>query len=39
MVVPTLKVIEPKLKAGAVLLADNVGSSVSGYAVSNALSL
>jgi predicted O-methyltransferase YrrM len=30
MVVPTLKVIESKLKPGAVLLADNVSSSVTG---------
>jgi hypothetical protein len=33
MVVPTLKVIESKLKPGAVLLADNVYSSITGYAV------
>ena len=32
MVVPTLKLIESKLKHGAVLLADNVGSSVTGWA-------
>ena len=30
LVVPTLKVIEPKLKRGAVLLADNVASSNTG---------
>lgn len=32
MVMPTLKILEPKLKAGAVLLADNTLSSADGYA-------
>ncbi|KAJ8132158.1 hypothetical protein O1611_g1466 [Lasiodiplodia mahajangana] len=31
MVLPTLRLLEPKLKKGAVLVADNVSSAVDGY--------
>ena len=31
MVLPTIKLIEPKLRRGAVILADNTKSSVKGY--------
>ena len=31
MVVPTLKLLEPKLRPGAVLICDNVVSSTQGY--------